>query len=184
MADALDRLGDVLVSAVLFAPHADDECLFACYLLIRLRAKVVVCLDSGLTRFLEMKDAMGVLGRDWRMLHVDEAEPDWDAVRDAIGEQARRASTLIAPAFEEGGHEHHNEVARIVDALGHSHKIRYVTYRRGQGRTTTDYRVEGTVHEQELKLQALRCYASQIADPDTAPWFPSGAYHTLTEWVA
>ena len=172
------------MSAVLFAPHADDECLFACYLLIRLRAKVVVCLDSGLIRFMELEDAMGVLDRDWRMLRVDEAEPDWAEVRDAIGEEARRATTLIAPAFEEGGHEHHNEVAQIVNSLGHSQIIRYVTYRRGHGRTTTDTYVQGSIHDQELKLTALRCYESQIEDADTAPWFPGGAYHTLNEWVA
>jgi LmbE family N-acetylglucosaminyl deacetylase len=172
------------LTALLVAPHADDECLFACYLLMRLRAKVLVCLDSGLTRFMELEDAMGVLGRDWRMLRVDEDKPDWTAVREAIGEEARRASTVLAPAFEEGGHEHHNEVARIVGQLGHSHKIHYLTYRRGHGRSTDGLVVKATRPERDMKLAALQCYQSQWEDPDTAPWFPGGEYSTFLEWVA
>ena len=172
------------MSALLIAPHADDECLFACYQLIRLKAKVLVCLDSGLNRYLELEAAMDVLGREFRMLWVDETKPDWTAVLKGIGEEARQAGTVIGPAFEEGGHEHHNEVARLVGQLGHSHKIHYLTYRRGHGRSTDGLVVKSTRAERDLKLAALQCYQSQWEDPATAPWFPGGEYSTYLEWVA
>jgi LmbE family N-acetylglucosaminyl deacetylase len=169
---------------LLVAPHADDECLFACYQLIRLKAKVLVCLDSGLIRCLEMEDAMDVLGRDWSMLRVPEEKPDWMAVREGIASEVRQAGTVIAPAFEEGGHEHHNQVARIVNSFGHTHIIRYLTYRRGQGRSQDGIEIDGSMVERDLKLAALQCYQSQWIDPDTAPWFPGGAYSTYLEWIA
>lgn len=172
------------MSAVLVAPHADDESLFACYQLIRLRAKVLVCLDSGLTRCREMEDAMDVLGRDWAMLRVPEKTPNWIDVREGIASEMRQATTVIAPAFEDGGHEHHNQVARIVDSFGHPHVIRYRTYVRGQGRSTGGIQVVADGFERDLKLAALQCYQSQWQDPATAPWFPGGEYGTYLEWIA
>jgi len=171
------------LSVLLVAPHADDESLFACYQLIRLKARVLVCLDSGPVRSLEMEDAMDVLGRDWTMLDVPEERPDWMAVREGIASEVRRASTVIAPAFEVDGHEHHNQVARITDSFGHAHVIRYLTYRRGYGRSKGAVTCVGDKFERDLKLTALRCYQSQMVDPATAPWFPGGEYATFEEWV-
>ena len=44
--------------------------------------------------------------------------------------------------------------------------------------------VFGIYPELDLKLAALQCYQSQWENPDTAPWFPGGAYSTFLEWIA
>ena len=171
------------MNALLVAPHADDESLFACYLALRLRARVVVCLDSGLIRFLELTDAMDVLGCEWSMIRTPEDDPNWGLVQSTIEWDAKDATTLIAPAYEDGGHEHHNRVARIVDELDHPHVVRYLTYVRGRGRST-GVEVPSSQPMRDLKLAALLCYQSQIKNPATAPWFPGGAYSDMREWIA
>ncbi len=170
------------MSAILFAPHPDDECLFAFYTAVREQAHVHVLLDSIPSRKHEFEAAMTVAGLGWTYSTMWEGNPDWDLLAMVIAQEAADYDTVIAPAVEYGGHEQHNAVGQIVDGLGHPNVIRYLTYVRGQGRTKGKEVVGGPI-TQDLKLAALQCYVSQWEDPATAPWFPGGAYGTYQEWV-
>lgn len=171
------------MTAILFAPHADDESLFAFYTMLREDAHVCVLLDSVPSREDEFRAAMGVTRRNGTFSRIWEGDPDWNTIAMLVAEEAFNYDTVIAPAYEAEGHEQHNQIALMVDSLRHPNVIRYVTYRRGHGRTVTAKLVQGTAIEQQKKLEALSCYQSQIDDPRTRDWFPSGRYHTLNEWL-
>ena len=160
--------------ALLLAPHADDETLFAFYTLLRDNAHVLVCLDPGGGRIAELDAAMTVANRYWTVIDQPEKNPDWMKIRRRAEEMVREGyDTIIAPAYEDGGHEQHNEVAKIAATLGLP-ITSYYTYVRGSMRTARGQAVMGTGAEMALKRQAMDCYASQIADPKTAPWFDAG----------
>lgn len=172
------------MSAVLFAPHADDESLFAFYAMMREDARVHVLLHSGSIRRGEFTAAMATCGRTWTYSHIPEDDPDWEMIAVLIADAAAAADVVIAPAFEQGGHEHHNQVAQIVAACEHPNVISYLTYRRGHGRSEGVETTPLSPEMRDMKLAALQCYRSQWEDPKTAPWFPGGEYGTYREWVA
>jgi LmbE family N-acetylglucosaminyl deacetylase len=163
------------VSSLLLAPHADDETLFAFYALLRDGADVLVCLEPGQERRQELEAAMKIANRGWAVLEPSQPEknPDWTVIGDAIWEYAQAYETIIAPAFEGGGHEHHNCVAAIAATLAKP-VTAYYTYERGQARTARGMYVVASAAERVLKRRAMDCYKSQIAREDTAPWFKAG----------
>jgi LmbE family N-acetylglucosaminyl deacetylase len=168
------------MSAVLFAPHNDDETLFAFYQILRHRPKVIIVLRSFkeaamggpdyVTREHETELAMAVAGVEWEQWGFSDLDPDWATIIDWIGHETIGAETVIAPAWELGGHEHHNEIGEIVRGWAED-SIAYTSYVRGQGRTETPSEVVPTAAERLLKDVALACYQSQRAYPPTAPWF-------------
>lgn len=170
------------MSALLLAPHNDDETLFAFHTLTRSQAHVVVVLRSyveaerGGPGFLEREDethcAMTVAGASWKQWTYPDNAPNWIEIESRIRAVAEDYDVLIAPAWEAGGHEHHNEIARIASKIrGGDELIRYLTYVRGQSRSTSGREVVPSVFEREQKRVALSCYQSQIAYTPTAPWF-------------
>ena len=113
--------------------------------------------------------AMAVAGVEWEQWLFLDVDPDWPEISRRIGDIVVSLNTdvLIGPAWELGGHEHHNEIASMLPA----NTIRYLSYVRGQGRSTDGLEVVPTAEERMLKDVALKCYASQAAFPPTAPWF-------------
>lgn len=174
------------MTALLFAPHGDDETLFAFYQLLRYRPHVVICLYSDSTRVRETVCAMKHVGCSFEQWDSPESNPDWRRIADQIRKvlDRERPTVVIAPAWEEGGHEHHNAVADAFSADDAETVIRYLTYRRGHGRSRNGTEVVADKYERDLKLAALQCYQSQWENPATAPWFPGGEYGTYQEWVA
>ena len=169
---------------MLLSPHADDECLFAFYTMMRLEADVLLCLNDDPARELEFHAAMDVAGRTRSVLNASDSEPDWNDVRWQIECAASLYDVLIAPAYESGGHEQHNRIALIVNELGHPNVERYLTYRRGHGRSIGGTNVTSDDPGlRDLKLEALQCYVSQWENPATSPWFPGGIYGTYMEWT-
>ncbi len=82
------------------------------------------------------------------------------------------ADLVIAPAFEEGGHDHHNQVGLIAKASRpRGGLVQYLSYVRGFGRSDHGIEIVPTLFESEQKALALACYASQAAWPATKPWF-------------
>lgn len=174
--------------SLLLAPHSDDETLFASYLILRHKPTVTVCLRSpgelGVSRFRETRAAMRILGdpevETWPYRETQPLPRDF---YELLFRRAEEYDHCFAPAVEEGGHEHHNEVGRLALAVFGEHRVtRYLTYTRHGGRSR-----EGTLVEPEpewvaLKLAALACYRSQIDDPATRPWFYDLV--DLREWVA
>lgn len=182
--------------AILFAPHNDDETLFAFYQCLRLKPKVIVVLRSfrqateqnGPTyqvREAETDAAMEVAGCPWTQWVYPDDDPDWDKIGRHIEEllAERRWGPVIGPAYEVGGHEDHNAVADIIQRLRPDVKG-YLTYVRGQGRSTGGIMVAASAEEQILKRRALACYTSQREHPPTATWFDPLGYGDLREWVA
>lgn len=193
------------MSALLFAPHNDDETLFASYLLIRHKPTVVVVFADTRTqsdthgRVRETLDACEALGVDsvhqWsypnRPASGDwlEAMPRVRADMDAIAREGRY-ELVLAPWPEPGGHDQHNAVGEAVEeafsaeALGASSPsvVFYPTYRRGHGRTQAGLEhVPSDPSWYGLKLKAMSCYASQIAAANTRPWFFDAA--AMREWL-
>ena len=170
---------------LLIAPHADDETLFASYLAQRHAAVVAVIYDEGRSDELGMATAW--LGCDYVQLAArkgmgeEETETYVNGLRDPSGQDDWER--VIAPAEEAAGHEEHNIVARVAgEVFSDVPIIRYTTYApRGQ-RTKGREEIEPTWAQIRRKLAALSCYATQIEDTATRPWFFD--LLDMREWVA
>lgn len=196
------------MKAVLFAPHNDDETLFASYLILRYRPKVIVCLRSermhqpgypggplgisALEREEETLAALRELGLtndDYVQWDYGDADPDWDEMLDRLTLLARDAELVIYPAQEEGGNEQHNWISTMVehvipsvagDPEKRQQRIRFTTYT-AEGRSRRGTGIAFEPDWPARKLRALACYGSQIAHPATAAHFLDGG---LREYVA
>lgn len=178
------------MKTVLFEPHLDDAVLFACYTLISRAPVVATCLGKTVTgqkRLNEHAAAMRVLGLRSRQGQYPESNPDWDAVRQwielVVDEEA--PDLIYGPMEEDGGHEQHNEIARLIDgvALGRGiDTIWYMTYRRGDRRSRGNTEIQASEGYAALKLRAMACYESQVEWIHTRPWF--AADDALREWYA
>lgn len=188
------------MSALLLAPHNDDETLFASFLCLRHQPHVIVCLRSfrmddphypgGMavdyrTRELETEFAMKTLGCSWSQLSVSDADPDWDLVWqllvDYVDEErgAGRPERVFAPAREEGGHEQHDAIADIADEI-FGDVTHYLTYT-ADGKSTSEHEVEYEPEWVAKKLHAMACYKSQAAHPATRKHFLD---HGIREYLA
>lgn len=185
------------MTSLLLSPHYDDAELFAAFMLMRTRARVLVVFGDadvqaerglGITperrygEFLEAMTALGVSSHGrWK---ISEARGP------SRGEFARRVKQLmevetfdllIAPAHEKDGHEQHEWVADLADMLAPTRDvIRYRTYSRTQGRVREGTEVMPDSWMIARKLRALACHESQM-DPRTGcqTWFLDG----IREWV-
>lgn len=185
------------MGAILFAPHNDDESLFAFYQCLRHKPKVHIVFrsyrqwvsqngPSWRVREAETDCAMAVAGCEWVQHDANDLDPDLNLIADAIARVIEDANPgiVIAPAWEMGGHEDHNAIASIVHGVeGDFQRVEYLTYRRGHGRSENAAPILGTAEEEELKLRALLCYESQIEHAATSDWFPGGPYADMREWV-
>lgn len=191
------------MKAILFSPHNDDETLFAFYQCLRLKPIVVIVLRSfrqhvqqdgpiHVVREAETVAAMEIAGvpalYQWEHLDLD---PPWDRITvDAVElVRAEKPDLIVAPMWEPGGHEDHNNVAAMAHYLCFSFPasirlVRYLTYRRGHGRSMNGQEVVAADHESSMKLRALECYQSQAEHPPTAPWFNPHQHGDLREWIA
>jgi hypothetical protein len=147
---------------LLVDPHGDDSVLFACYMLLRERPHVLVTHRSVPRQ--EIRAALTILGCSWSEGQTIWAEP----------------SLLIHPAYEDEGHAEHNRVAELASELP-APKVAYLTYAPRGVRSHLGQEIIPTPREIALKLRALACFESQIANPLTRPWF----YDLLDmrEWV-
>jgi LmbE family N-acetylglucosaminyl deacetylase len=181
-------LKEIILTALLLAPHNDDETLFAFFTLCRERPHVVVCLQSRKQesesypggyisageRETETDLVMSLLELlPWTQLSHQDISPDWRAVEESLIREKLRhdPTTVFAPAIEEGGHEQHNEIGRIaLRVFGADNVVPYLTYTQNRIRSTG----REVVPEPDwirLKFQALACYESQIRSPATRKWF-------------
>ena len=81
--------------AVLFAPHGDDETLFAFYTLLRVKPHVVVVLEGEPVRRKETAAAMEIAEVSWTQLAYSEVNPDWGDIADTLDDIASRAQIVI-----------------------------------------------------------------------------------------
>lgn len=160
------RSGDVL-----FAPHADDESLFAAFTLIRYRPRVVICCpsvrDYGETavRTAESAEAMTLLGAG----PVDQ----WDGVD--LAAQMRAFDARLRPArvwapSRQTAHPDHLAVAVAADAVFGARVTHYHTYS-AAGKVRDGALVPFEPGWQAMKRQALTCYRTQRDHPRAATFF-------------
>lgn len=173
--------------ALLLAPHADDETLFAAYLAQHYAAHVIVVYDEG--RESELAQATQWLGCTHQQLPVQKGTTDAEEVevflnglRDPLGQDPW--DIVAMPAVEEGGHEEHNAVGKAGwQTFGDLEIVRYTTYApRGERTRGRHESFPSQPEHVARKLAALSCYRSQIADPASGPWFYS--LLDMREWIA
>lgn len=177
------------------SPHNDDETLFGAFTILRHRPHVVVCLKSQVqedrygitaaTREAETTLALEILqAPSWEQLKTkDSGSFAGDLLDDFRMLESRYAPRRVfAPAYEEGGHEQHNGVARLSYSVFGSRVCPYFTYVRGLGRRGNTTRAEVSFEPEwlALKLRAMACYESQCALDNTRFWFMDD---TLREFV-
>jgi LmbE family N-acetylglucosaminyl deacetylase len=181
------------VTAILFAPHNDDECLWAGMLAMHHQAHIVVVLRSyvqqarGLPITAQQREQESVcaareMGLTFEQWPYRDSEPDWGAVEAAMRaiDDRLEPELVLAPADEVGGHEHHGVVGALADKVFGARVTHFTSYVRGHGRTATDRPFVGSPEQISRKLRALACYRSQIGESTTVPWFFEG----LTEYLA
>lgn len=182
------------MTALLLAPHNDDETLFAAYTILRYKPHVVVCTAAYLQqlrgettatyadRAVETARALALLdATSWQQLAVRDDNPDWDMLeRCLVQVDAEQAwDTVLVPEWEEGGHEHHNIVHDVAKKVFDGRCVGYMTYRRGHERSK-GVEVAAEQGWASRKFAAMACYQSQIDMESTRPWFNKWD----REWVA
>lgn len=167
---------------LLLSPHNDDEALFASYICLRHRPRVLVAL-SGATptrrwmvepevRAAESAAAMDVLGCDFEHLGYPVDIDDWTPVRERLA--AEEPDHVWAPLPELGGHRHHNRLSEIAVQLWPGRVSFYSTYHIVDGwpeRSVVGDPVAVDDGWDDLKRRALACYPSQSEAKGTAMHF-------------
>lgn len=168
---------------LLLSPHNDDEALFASYVCLRHRPKVIVALDGGTSkryhpdpaeRAAESAAAMGILGCEFEHLGFPVDIRDWQDVSDLLA--LRDAPDRVwAPLIEADGHRHHNRLAEVAIQLWPGRVSFYATYHVDEDgwphKTVVGDPVPTEDGWPELKRRALGCYRSQIEQSGTSMHF-------------
>jgi LmbE family N-acetylglucosaminyl deacetylase len=173
------RTGEV---NLFLSPHNDDETLFGAYTLLWHKPHVIVVLRSFVEaswsppvdyreREWETDRAMEMLTCTWEQWMFSDDMPDWDQVRSRLTTYTPRH--VWAPAWEEGGHAHHNALSEIAADLWPDRTTFYLTYTRA-GKSEWGRPVETNRVFEDLKHDAMLCYRSQREHPYTAPHFERG----------
>lgn len=160
------------MTGVLFAPHADDETLFAAYTILRHRPAVVICFpsvrDYGDTdeRTAESRAAMAILGA-----YAVEQWPGGDiekAMR-VLNARVAHLDRVWAP-HPQASHPEHQAVAAAAAAVFGDRVSTYHTYD-ACGKVRAGHTVPIEDGWPDLKRRALRCYETQIQHPRARMFF-------------
>lgn len=168
----------VRVAGVLFAPHNDDETLFAAFTILRHRPRVVVCYGSAgdygdsATREAETREAMAVLGaagvEQWQGGDLVRRMREFDAVV--------KPERVWAPASRTS-HPDHVAVAIAAATVFGARLTSYHTYVDGQ-KVRSDRPVPFEREWVPQKMRALLRYTSQLSHPRAYQFFT----HDLLEY--
>lgn len=158
-------------NGVLFAPHNDDEALFAAFTVLRYRPQVVVCFPSSgdygdpVLRENETREAMGVLGAA--------GVEQWQGgalVAQMRAYDARATPTRVWAPHPHASHPDHVAVAKAAAEVFGDRVTTYHTYVDGQKvREGGEVPYEPTWVAQ--KLRALLRYPSQLTHPRAHAFF-------------
>lgn len=172
-------------TTLLFAPHADDETLFASHALLALQPMVVICYpserDYGDTavRTEESRRAAAIFGagpvEQWHGGTVDELAAQMRALDEAL-----RPARVWAPALP-CSHPHHVAVAEAAAQVFGDRVVRYHTYV-GLEKTRQGVRVPIEGRAAELKRQALACYETQRTHPRACVFYDESRFE-LAEYI-
>lgn len=182
------------MSSVLFAPHNDDETLFASFLILRHKPAVIVCLYENEERATESENALAqLMCHEFTQWQYPAQDPPWQLIQAHIERVAREYDYAFAPCPYGlvGGHGQHDRIGDLVlNSFGEERVTLYHTYVRtlyhrpvGEElaqRVILQGEVEYEPHWIARKLSAMSCYSSQHGDIRAEPWFMDS---TLREYV-
>lgn len=168
---------------LLFAPHNDDESLFAGFLIQREKPLVVIVFDGHIQakrgepvtarqRRAETLEALKEMGSlPPLFMGYSDVDDNPPSLKEALLALINRHNPqrVWAPAVEQKGHTQHNLVGRLVADLFPAAE-HYLTYTRGGGKS----RGAEVKPEPEMisrKLRALACYSSQMQIANCRDWF-------------
>jgi hypothetical protein len=200
---------------LLLSPHDDDQVLWCAWTILREEPTVCIVYDSFVqtARGVEGCDAQSRKIESIKAQHElfppdpvyphafrgksdlfdlglrDDTDYAPAYIRSEIQRQTNMTYTEVwAPAYEEGGHDQHNVVARVGDLFEAEGCVvhRYLTYTRGGGKSRNEPYRDGRIgrpgvevlprsaEDIQKKLRALACFKSQMQlDPriGCAEWF-------------
>jgi len=152
---------------ILLAPHPDDEALFASFIVMRYKPRVVVVTNGDANPSIppEMRMSESIMGMDAIGSHVEflelsESTPEnefKDALQSFVGPLD---GTFFAP-YKQGGHRHHDWVYDVVSYCKRS-AIYYSTYSKQSLKPQGQLAIIPTEDEIKFKDLALSKYESQL----------------------
>ena len=147
---------------ILFASHNDDEALFCAYTIMREKPLVIVCFDSYVQdwtnweeRRKESEQAVAILGAEVDFLGLSDKDDTKDDLREAM--QYYKADKVWACT---GSHKHHKWLGEVARELWPECTL-CSTYEGDNFHVETDWEIQPTLREMELKEMALDCYKTQ-----------------------
>lgn len=164
-----------MTSSVLFAPHSDDEALFASYIIMREKPLVVIMTDGtshvekfGISieqRRNETIEGMKLLGVSVVFIGFAEESLDqrnsFKLLCERLGDYTYEFDRCFTPALQ-GGHKHHDLVSKVCTQLWDLKCLYYSTYQKGSLEPVGELEVKPTEVEKLMKEAVLEKYASQI----------------------
>lgn len=181
---------------VLFAPHNDDEALFASYSILKHRLHVIVCLYENEERTRESLKAMRSLGTTLEQWQIKARNPKrWNMIEERMRLIKSDYEHVFAPRpeFEANGHSVDDPSSAAFGILDHDwvgelalrvwgpeRTTFYQTYRRWEGRMREGREVVPETGWTARKLRALSYYKTQHDLPSTVSWFTQP---DLREWI-
>ncbi len=175
------------MTKLLLAPHSDDETLFAAFVQLAERPRVVVCLQGRRARHLprngereaESAASAMLLGTDVAFIASPCDPPDWQLVEREL--ERVEPEHVYAPLPELDGAAQHNAVGNLAVGLYGPERVTfYATYTIHSGRSQVGAQVLERDGWRTRKLQALTCFRSQASKPDTAMHFHRDPAEYLT----
>jgi hypothetical protein len=161
----------IRLSSVLFAPHNDDETLFAAFTVLRHRPHVIVCYPSppdygdAKAREAETREAMAVLGGD----PVEQWQGD-NLVAQMRELDARVQPSVVFAPHPQSSHPQHVAVAEAAADVFGARVRTYHTYDAG-GKVRSAQPVPYEPAWVQAKLSALLRYQSQLNHPRAYQFF-------------
>jgi hypothetical protein len=158
---------------ILFAPHADDETLFAAFTCIREHPTIITCFKPAEPeRETEADIAAGLLGckrHQWPLLGNESNETIEGFFWGLLDPVSDEVPPIYAPAIEREGLEEHNVIGVLADRVFERQNVtHYMTYSGHPRRKSRGIEVEFEPAWVWTKLRCLAAYQSQAA---TASWF-------------
>lgn len=165
-----------MISSVLFAPHSDDEALFASYTIMREKPLVVIVTDgtSHQEKFgIDINDrraetllAMHHLGVSVEFLGISEGSMGENSLAslvklDEVSKKYPNIERVYAPA-KQGGHPHHDILCYSAQKIFGKRCLYYSTYSKESLKLIGQIEITPTEEEKKKKEEILSFYKSQI----------------------
>ena len=157
---------------IFISPHPDDETLFGAYTIMRFKPLVLMVThpteqgDNGNERLLETYEAMRILGSPVCFLGIPENELNEENLTKAL---FRFKDEFAFIPDLDGGHPHHDLIHNVCKDMFPVHET-YKTYGKGETRAIGK-EIIPTDKELEFKIEAMKCYKTQIENPLTNHYF-------------